>query len=99
MLGGWITYDDRLINMEEMSHQHMSNIYHFINTIVPHLYPDCVREDITNWLVKRFGGIILPYNPHPDFHQERAYLKMMGYLNEKNEIVVNNQYIGRYENS
>ena len=97
MIGGWITYDDRKVLMDEMSHQHMSNIWYFTRYIVPHLYPDSVRNDVWAWLNKRFGGVILPYHPHPDFHQERAYLKYMGYLKEDNRIVVDNQIIGWYD--
>jgi len=83
--------------MENMSHQHMSNIYYFINKIVPQLYPDSVRQDINAWLQKRFGGIILPYHPVPNFIQEQAYLYQKGYLQENNEIVINGELIGSYE--
>ena len=97
MTQGWITFDDRYVNMEEMSHQHMSNIWYFTRYIVPHLYSESVRNYVWSWLNKRFGGVILPYHPHPDFKEEKAYLQMMGYLKEDNRIVVNNQIIGTYE--
>ena len=47
----WITYDGRVVPMETMDHQHMSNIHHYINTTVPEYYDEDVREYITAWLV------------------------------------------------
>jgi hypothetical protein len=97
MVQGWITYDNRTVTMEEMSHQHMSNIYYYTKYILPELYCDSTRNDIFRWLLKRFGGVILNYHPHPDFLWEKDYLLQRGYLKEDGRIVVNNNIIGWYE--
>jgi len=96
MLAGWITFDNRHVTMEEMSHQHMSNIYYFITLIVPQLYCNTTRTDVLMWLNKRFKGVILPYRPVPEFKEEKQFLQLKGYLQENNEIVVENQTIGSY---
>ena len=96
MVKGWITYDNRAVTMEEMTHQHMSNIYYFTKFIVPELYPQSVRDDIMKWLLIRFEGVILPYRPDHGFIQEQAYLAKMGYLKENNDIIVNGEIIGKY---
>ncbi len=96
MITHWQTWNDRVVDMATISHQHISNIYHFINTIVPHLYLDSVRNDINTVIQSRFNGVILQYAPHPDFHNEKLYLKRMGYLKSNGEIIVNNKKIGAY---
>ena len=97
MIKGWITYDNRTVTMEDMSHQHMSNIFYFVTYVVPNLYPDSVRNDVFRWLVKRFSGDILPYRPHPGFKEEKQYLLLNGYLKDNNDIIINNQLIGKYK--
>lgn len=93
----WTTFDNRIIKMNELTHQHMSNIYYFTNYIFPQLYPQLVKNWIWFWILARFGGIVLPYHPVPEFTEERNYLQKMGYLKGNNEIVVNNEIIGSYE--
>lgn len=91
----WITFDNRLVSMEEMSHQHMSNIWHNINEIVPSHYTQVVRDDINYWLKKRFGGSILAYMPHNKFEQEHTFLNQNNLINGDNNVVVNGKVIGR----
>ena len=93
----WGTFDGRVVTLEEMEHQHMSNIYWFINKIVPHLYDNSTREEINGWLKKRFNGLILYYKPVPEFTQEKEYLLRKGFLKSNNMVVVENQVIGCYE--
>lgn len=93
----WITFDGRVVTLEEMEHQHMSNIYWFITKILPNKYSDYIRQDIMLWLKKRFNGLILYYQPHPDFKKEINYLLRKGYLKPDGMIVVDNQVIGCYE--
>lgn len=97
MLGGWITFDNRHVTMDEMSHQHMSNIYWFITLIVPQLYCNSTRTDVLMWLNKRFDGVILPYKPVPEFKEEKQYLQHKGYLQENNKIIIEGQTVGNYE--
>ena len=94
----WKTFDGRVVTFEEMEHQHMSNIYWFINKVAPiNYYNDSIRKDIMFWLKKRFNGLILYYKPVPEFTQEKAYLLRKGYLKPDGMIVVDNQVIGCYE--
>jgi len=30
----WMTFDNRIIPMETMEHQHMSNIHHYMNVVI-----------------------------------------------------------------
>ena len=92
----WTTFDDRVVPMETMDHQHMSNIHHYINTTVPEYYDEDIREYITAWLVRRFAGVILPYQPVPEFKFEKNRLLSKGYLKDK-DVVVNGRKIGSYE--
>lgn len=97
MIHNWTTFDNRSVRMDEMTHQHMSNIYYFTKYIVPQFYPQSVRDEIWIWILVRFGGIVLPYYPVPEFIEEKKYLQMMGYIKNNNDIVVNNEVIGCYE--
>jgi len=82
--------------MDEMSHQHMSNIYHFITSIVP-TYSVHVTNYIWAWLSERFDGEILEYHPDPNFKEEREFLKVRWYLQPNLDIIVNDKKIGSYE--
>jgi hypothetical protein len=93
----WITYDGRVVDMNEMSHQHMSNIYWFINVLFPESYNVYIRHNIRTWLNLRFKGEVLPYSPKPEFVAELNYLRMKGYLKENNKIVIDGQEIGKYK--
>jgi len=93
----WTTYDGRVASMEDMDHQHMSNIHHFINIVHPDFYPNSVKDEILRWLVQRFAGLILPYHPDPNFNSERVILRSKGYLQPNNDIVVNGEKVGCYE--
>ena len=93
----WITYDGKTVEMSVMPHQHMSNIYWFINVIFPSYYSDLVRSHIRTWLNLRFNGEVLPYSPKPEFVEELNYLRRKGYLKENNKIVINGQEIGEYK--
>lgn len=91
----WITFDNRIVSLNEMSHGHMSNIYHYINHIMPEIYTQKVKDDISYWLNKRFKGVVLDYIPHKDFHLEHDYLKTKFYFQCDNSIVVNGEKIGQ----
>lgn len=93
MLDMWITFDNRLVSMDEMTHQHMSNIYWYINEIVPMIYTEQVRIDINHWLNKRFDGVILEYRPHKRFEGEHTFLKKNNYVID-NSVLVNGKRIG-----
>lgn len=97
MITYWTTFEDKVVTMEEIDHQHLSNIYYYTHHIVPAFYNNEIRKDIKRWLVKRFAGVILPYRPVPEFQFEKSHLKRMGYLQPNNDIVVAGEKIGAYE--
>ena len=82
--------------MEAMTHQHMSNIHFYINVTCPEFYDADIRKYIMGWLIRRFAGVILPYQPVPEFKFEKARLLSKGYLKDK-DVVVDGQKIGHYE--
>lgn len=94
----WRTFEGRIVNMADMEHQHLSNIYYFINYIVPELYGDRIRLEVMDWLNFRFAGMILSYQPRPDFKAEIDLLRSKGFLKSNNTIIVNNRYIGELIN-
>jgi hypothetical protein len=96
MTRAWLTWDRRLIAVEQLSHQHLSNIYYYVTYTLPELYPQETRDEITRLIETRFNGIILPYKPHPDFKEEKLYLKHKGFLKENNEIVIEGIKMGEY---
>jgi hypothetical protein len=93
---GWETYDGRRITMNEISHQHLSNIYYYTHFTMAQYYPQWVREDIVEWLKIRFGGVILPYKPVNEFEFERKRLATLGFLRPNGEIVVYGKKLGAY---
>ena len=95
MIKGWIIWDNRTVSINEMTHQHMSNIYYYINFTLPECYPDSIRIEILQSLLTKFGSI-LPYRPNPKFEWEKNYLKKLGYLRENNEIYIEGKKVGEY---
>jgi len=93
----WGTFDNRIIKLDEMSHQHISNIFWFIHKIVPENYCESTKEEILNTIKERFEGYVLCYRPLPEFKQEREYLLHKGYLRPDNFIVVDTKIIGFYD--
>ena len=93
----WGTYDGRIVSMEEMDHQHLSNIHFYVNVTCPEFYDDELRAWILGWLSRRFAGVILPYRPVSEFTFEKNRLQSKGYLQPNNDVVVNGEKIGGYE--
>lgn len=96
MIKGWITWDNRTVPINEMTHQHMSNIYYYINFTLPEYYDNSTRMEILQLLLTKFGSI-LPYRPDPRFEWEKNYLKKLGYLRENNEIYIDGKKVGEYQ--
>jgi len=67
---GWQTYDGRIVNLNKISHQHLSNIYYYTHYIMAEYYPESVRDDINQLLEDRFDGKIFPYKPDSKFKEE-----------------------------
>ena len=74
MTVGWETYDGRQIPKDEISHQHLSNIYYYTHYTMKEYYPELIRSLVRGWLRERFKGVILPYKPTPEFAFERTRL-------------------------
>lgn len=66
------------LNFDELSHQHLSNIFWF-NRIIHNLSLFQLKS-ITDQIDNRFGGITLEYKPHPDFLSEIEVLDEIGCL-------------------
>ena len=91
----WQTWDNRLVDIQNMSHQHMSNIHYYQNLIYPKIYPKSQKNWIRTRLMENFGKI-LPYRPDPQFIFERGMLSKLGYLVNNVDIVVHGNKIGSY---
>lgn len=62
----WRTFYGKEIELNKMSHQHLSNITYYSRLVLgvePH-------KAILNELTYRFGGITLPYHPLISFNYE-----------------------------
>lgn len=94
MLNFWITFDRRIISVEDMTHQHVSNIYYFVNYTMSYAYSQSLKNEIKEIINTRFNGVILPYRPVPIFVQEIKLLKNLGYLKENNQIYIDNKWVG-----
>lgn len=98
MIKTWITWDNRIVPIDEISHQHMSNIYYYINFVLPEYYHISMRVEICKFLMTKFSSI-LPYSPDPKFEFEKNLLKELGFLRENNEIYIEGKKVGAYENA
>ena len=72
----YTSFNGRKTNLDEMDHQHLSNIYWF-NRILNNVLPNRLTL-ITNITNTKFEGVILPYRPHPDFKGEVDRLEYLG---------------------
>jgi len=95
MIKKWGTYDGRVVKMEDIEHQHLSNIYFYINFIIPKQYTNEDRKDIMFWLRKRFNGELLMYSPVLEFKSEIQYLHKLHYIKSNGYIVVDGKIIGK----
>jgi len=96
MIKGWETFDGRKILIDDITHQHLSNIYYYTHFTLPQCYPDSIRMEVRTELKNRFGGVILPYKPVSNFPYERERLQYLGYLQPDNTIVAHGQKLGAY---
>ena len=86
MFTHWITVDgSKITPREELPHDHLSNIYYYVNYIYPQAYDEETRRAIQFELDKRFEGKPLPYKPYYDW--EITWLKSKGWLRPNGNIV------------
>ena len=72
----YTTYNKRKLNIDDIDHQHLSNIYWFTEII----YGIPTHKWVWQKIVLKFNGIILPYKPKSDFKEEISILDKMGCL-------------------
>jgi hypothetical protein len=95
MINSWLTWDNRLIPMEEITHEHLSNIYYYTHFVLPEYYDSSTKREIYTLLMTKFGSI-LPYKPDIRFVQEQIYLMRKGFLMDNNDIMINGKLVGIY---
>jgi uncharacterized radical SAM superfamily Fe-S cluster-containing enzyme len=84
------TFNGKSINENEISHQHLSNWFWYINLTFKEQYQDSSREYVQNLLYDRFDGEILDYKPHPKYWMEIDVLKRKNLLKDNGDIVLTN---------
>ncbi len=82
----WTTWEGRRLTVEQIDHQHLSNIYWFNVLLYNRVYLFVVEE-----LQKRFNGVLLPYRPDVRFDNEIRSLDKKGFLFEGGRLI---QYNG-----
>ena len=93
----WQTAYGRLMPLQELSHQHLSNIMYYYELIVPsgHILHPRVNEELN----KRFLGKRLPYRPLTIFRREISVLVSKGYTTGEPDanIIVDGKIIGQVQ--
>jgi hypothetical protein len=91
------TFENKTVNLNEVDHQHLSNIYWFNAVVNNKKCPDFIMDQINS----RFNGSILSYIPKSTFKQEIDILDRDGLLEWKDvdgnrvaDIVFMGQKIG-----
>ena len=91
----WKTFYGHDIFVSELSHQHLSNILWYYESIMKEPTSPLIQNEI----VIRFGGIRLPYHPLHSFQYEINSLYRKGYISNihDSDIIVNGKWVGRLE--
>ena len=71
----WITWEGKKKNVEEIDHQHLSNIYWFNALLYNRVYVFILEE-----LKYRFNSQLLPYRPDIKFTNEISSLSNKGFI-------------------
>lgn len=58
----WKTHDGKQLFIHEMTHEHISSLYHFTKYVSTRYQPEVV-EEIDRVIKEQYDGIILPYRP------------------------------------
>jgi len=94
----WKSYDGRVLYIHEMTHEHLSSLYHFIHYISASPRENVI-EEIKRVINTNYNGIILPYCPPSDVVGEAEKLHDKGLLkydkeNHKFDIIDNGEWVG-----
>ena len=89
----WRTFYNVVIEVNQLSHQHLSNIKWFYEVICGLRVPFEIEIEIN----KRFGGIQLPYHPAPSFKYEIDVLERKGYITNRHnsDIIIDEKWVGK----
>jgi hypothetical protein len=93
----WHTFEGNIKLVSEIDHQHLSNIYYFINYTTEVPYESFVVNIINKEIIERFDGVVLDYRPLRRFALEMKLLSRKGYLQENGEIIINGELVGKVE--
>lgn len=93
----WVTNYGEKIIFEKLSHQHLSNITYYDKLVLGQPTHEVILEQIQ----KRFGGIILPYQPLISFRFEINTLVEKGYTSGEPDahIYVDGKWVGQIKYS
>jgi len=91
----WRTFYGYDLPINELSHQHLSNIIWYYKLILNYNFD--INHEIYNELNNRFGGICLPYKPLHSFVFEINRLFELGYITNKlnSDIIVDGKWVGK----
>lgn len=85
------TFEDRRLNISDLSHQHLSNIYWFKLIFGGENILESPKSGMTRKVqekFKEFNNKILDYQPHPKFVSEIRQLDSMGLLKWNDEKTI-----------
>lgn len=80
-----MTFDGRVVSLDEISHEHLSNIYWFNKLI------NAAWNDVSGWkayehklvtkvLAEKWNSVLLKYSPHPQSKEEIRLLESRSLL-------------------
>jgi len=74
----WTTFNGRVVTIEEIDHQHLSNIFWYFKIVIGDLTH--LPSELTKVLNSRFNGQLMEYRPHLQFENEIKFLEDHGML-------------------
>jgi hypothetical protein len=100
----WLSFDGKRKTIDQLDHQHLSNIYYYMKYTQPEVYSSAEVQMMKDELAKRFDDILLPYKPLRKFKLEIELLSRRGYLKQKKnmdglDVVINGEWIGEVDES
>lgn len=95
----WRTYNGRELYIHEMTHEHISSLYHFLRYVSTRTPDSAVMDEIKRVVQTNYGGVILPYRPPSDVVGEAEKLYEKGLLKynkaeHKFDIIDNGEWVG-----
>lgn len=96
----YTTFDKKVIDFDEIDHQHLSNIYWYNKICLNR--GDLSLSNVIKSIDLRFNGIVLPYRPLERFKDEIRHLDQNGMLiwnfdKTKADVIFRDEIVGIYE--